>query len=1005
MSGFTPNPNESEASHVEVPRPQYNWDEEFARDDDESLLDPEFARRLDDPNAVLSQHDLQRIAAGQFSADVSNSIAARIAFLQTKVVSSSSGSTSAPSGHDPMNIDNVQDTSNPVHMNLNPKEPLKLLNCTKSMKQRASNLLDKCRRLSQKVVALGDADSLEKQKKYFQFRLVGVDDIDTEMKKDLDTKVGRNVVDCLRNDVTKQLHTSQQALKDLPTRLTAELNHLADLACTEFPRLASDNRKYDIEALTEDQKEVYDLWEKTIKYNGRWYTEQITKMKAGLDNKVGLGDFVLNECGLGINNCLISCLDMLMCLGESSTTLSREVRFNPAGGPQKDQVESRQTSRSQLRRKKRQAKKIENRDKKIEETRTAPETGGEEQSQGQEGQAVRKETSWQKSRQKVFVNVVTKRVSVPSYVLRMLNLGANFQLASFPQASKRLESWQKTTTQVMRMLRETSRVNEPFFNLINKCIIRECILNEKFVNKVYQGRQFRQVCKYNKLIESVFKFCVNNELYCILADKNLGLSLVDKSWYHEHMQAHFNRSDLFEEIVVAPEQLRRESTKLQLMLISAGVRYDVAVGTLTALFDPNMTQVPQAYGLIKLHKTPHKLRIITPVVNWINVNAARFVARKLQPYVDELKHVLGNSMGIARDLSDLPSSSHCVMSYDVCDMYNSISQESCLAAIEVFAKHNGWYKYNSPADKQKWYKIFTLCRWVFSTSYVGYGGNTYLQKKGLPMGSPLSPVLANLYMAALEDDILYKEVNFGIIYFRYLDDILMISTDLDFDVDDWEDVHPMVDTMERLIGDLSEASHGCLQFEETGHAYHAEQCVEFLDLEISVTESKKRGRVMQSLDVKVYDKPTNLHIYTDPSTFYPFHYVYNWIQGENIRLIRNSSSIENYEWALNRFKQFLFRRNYCESFVERFCTINNFEDRGALLDGLKPHQQRNGLGTDVQSSRFVSIRNEGSRLLVTRGIKILNNLLSASNAADDRVNVVVSKGQSILSVMNKTRKI
>ena len=503
----------------------------------------------------------------------------------------------------------------------------------------------------------------------------------------------------------------------------------------------------------------------------------------------------------------------------------------------------------------------------------------------------------------------------------------------------------------------------------------------------------------------MFKFCRDNELFCILADKNLGLSLVDRDWYHEHMSAHFNRTELFEEIEVPrPEILRRESTVLQVLLQANKVWSGIAISTVCELFDPNMLQVPQAYGLIKLHKTPHKLRIITPVVGWINVKAAQYVARKLQPYVDELKHVLGNSMQIVSDLSNLPLSRHCVTSYDVSDMYNSISQRSALILIEGMAKRQRWWKENSPADNQKWNKLFTLCRWVFSTSYVGYGGKVYKQKKGLPMGSPLSPVLANLYMAALEETVLHAPLYRDVLYLRYLDDILMISMDTDVPYDTEED-HPMIDVMETLIESISIASLGDLQFEPTGCASFDEQLVEFLDLEISIQkETSAGGRVSQSLQLNVYDKPTNLHIYTDPSTFYPFHYVYNWIQGENIRLIRNSSTELGYKRSLDRFRQFLFRRNYCESLVERFVNLNTFEDRSELLLGNKPHQLRKGLNKDISQNRHVIVRNEGSRLLITRGITILNNLLAASNAADDKVNIVVSKGRSILSVMNKTRK-
>jgi hypothetical protein len=233
----------------------------------------------------------------------------------------------------------------------------------------------------------------------------------------------------------------------------------------------------------------------------------------------------------------------------------------------------------------------------------------------------------------------------------------------------------------------------------------------------------------------------------------------------------------------------------------------------------------------------------------------------------------------------------------------------------------------------------------------------------------------------------------------------MVSCAEHIKYEDWDDVHPVAEAMVELVLTLSAGSNNALTFEPTGVASHPEECVEFLDLDLGIgILEKPDGSHCHIVDISVYDKPTNLHIYTDPSTFYPIHYVYNWIQGENIRLIRNSTSEERYQFSLERFKQFLFRRNYCETKVEHFVALNSFDDRSDLLHGKKPHQQRKGLGTDITNNRFVKIRNEGSRLLFTQGVRILNNLLVNSKATDDRIIPIVTKGKSILSVMNKTKK-
>jgi hypothetical protein len=263
-------------------------------------------------------------------------------------------------------------------------------------------------------------------------------------------------------------------------------------------------------------------------------------------------------------------------------------------------------------------------------------------------------------------------------------------------------------------------------------------------------------------------------------------------------------------------------------------------------------------------------------------------------------------------------------------------------------------------------------------------------------------------MAAIEESILFDKTFSDIIYVRFLDDILMWSVDNEVTYDEWASdpcVHPAQEYMEMIIDLIQFESAGSLNLEKTGSAQHVEELVEFLDLELWIAKWQENsyGR-FQYLETKVYDKPTNLHIYTDPSTFYPMHYVYNWIQGENIRLIRNSSTEEAYKHSVNKFREFLFRRNYCEDKVNHFITLNYFEDRTDLLQGRKPHKLRKGLGNDINNNRSVIVANSGSRPLITKAVRIMNNLLSTLKVTDTGLSPVVTKGNSIITKMNKTRK-
>jgi len=63
---------------------------------------------------------------------------------------------------------------------------------------------------------------------------------------------------------------------------------------------------------------------------------------------------------------------------------------------------------------------------------------------------------------------------------------------------------------------------------------------------------------------------------------------------------------------------------------------------------------------------------------------------------------------------------------------------------------------------------------VLNSAYFTFNGQQFFKQKfGTPMGSPLSPIIANLVMENLEVNALKKTSISIPFYFRYVDDIVM----------------------------------------------------------------------------------------------------------------------------------------------------------------------------------------------------------------------------------------
>ena len=104
------------------------------------------------------------------------------------------------------------------------------------------------------------------------------------------------------------------------------------------------------------------------------------------------------------------------------------------------------------------------------------------------------------------------------------------------------------------------------------------------------------------------------------------------------------------------------------------------------------------------------------------------------------QHSAADSFSICKETQELSAFNKFTVSYDVCNLFTNIPLKEMikLAVNLIFEKR--------PQIRIKRIQLTKLFEFVTSGTHFLFNGNYYSQMNGVAMGSPLGPVLANLFM-------------------------------------------------------------------------------------------------------------------------------------------------------------------------------------------------------------------------------------------------------------------
>ena len=262
----------------------------------------------------------------------------------------------------------------------------------------------------------------------------------------------------------------------------------------------------------------------------------------------------------------------------------------------------------------------------------------------------------------------------------------------------------------------------------------------------------------------------NKNIILLKPDKGNGVVIMDREVYNSSCLKIISDKSKFKLLDKDPT-LSREA-KLQRLLRKLKKQGSIDNNTYSKIF-PSGSQPARFYGLPKLHKhvdhsTPPPLRPIVSSINSYNYKLSKYLCSLLSPLVPN-DYTTKDSFTFVDELNNQDINSKYIVSFDVKSLFTNIPlTETIDIALDLLFTQQPNFHINRYDLKQ----LFNIAT---SQTHFLFNEHFYDQTDGVAMGSPLAPVLANLFMGYHEKNWLTNYDGSNVLFYRrYVDDIFCI---------------------------------------------------------------------------------------------------------------------------------------------------------------------------------------------------------------------------------------